>query len=100
MRLLTALVLPLLATSASAQSDPLAPLPDRAPQVQKLTSIQVPVSGPSEKPMMLTTRIQRPPIGHENVPVPGPTPGVCRAAPAPARHRGRRARAATAEGPA
>jgi lytic murein transglycosylase len=40
MHFLAAAILPLLATSASAQSDPLAPLPERAPQVQKVTSLQ------------------------------------------------------------
>ncbi len=40
MRFLTALVLPLFATGASAQSDPLAPLPERPPQTQRVTSLQ------------------------------------------------------------
>ncbi len=38
MRFIAALVLPLLATSATAQVDPLAPIPEPAPQVQQITS--------------------------------------------------------------
>lgn len=40
MRFLTALVIPLLATGASAQVDPLAPLPATEPLAQKVTSFQ------------------------------------------------------------